>query len=249
MKNLLFILPMSYFIKTRLNTLKLFVFHSYYEWIPAFLFLLYKIGDISTTIENFFLSYIAFICIYELGYIYNDFESIKNESSPRLRFRGADKIDSITIGIWVTIRIIIFLLITYHFNLYLSLKWILFYIVLFVSFLAHNLLKSKELKYVTFINLSFFRFLSPIFIFLDNNFLKEIIPLVLIYYSLYRGIGYLDSKSLLQSNNRKTKSFKLGFYIFLLPISLFLSSVFSNFIPLIMNLYFGFFWFFYPSRN
>lgn len=243
MSVLRFLFPFTYFFKSRLQSARDIIFHFYYEWLIAFLLLLYFSQDKSLleNAVNFLLAYYAFISIYEIGYLGNDVYSVRHESDPRLRVKNFNP-SNIELSIWIGARILIFILIGTYLEVWNNHNWALFYLSIVVFFFLHNVLKQREYKVFTFINLAFTRFLAPIFIFLSSDQLMLIIPSVLLNYVLYRTLTYMDSKKLLVMPGRTTAVFKLNYYLLLSGVSILLASLYESWIPLILNLYYLAFW-------
>lgn len=162
MNRFLFFLPFGYFLKTRLNTRSALLFHGYAEYLLGILLLIYAGFPLLQSITNFVLAYLAFISLYEIGYIINDFISIKFEKKPRKRL-GSWNPSQIIIYIWIIIRVAVFVLLTYILGVSNSLEWWIYYFVLAGTFFLHNVLKVKEYKIFTFISLAFLRFYAPLF--------------------------------------------------------------------------------------
>jgi len=242
MSFLRFLLPFSYFFKSRLQKARDIIFHFYYEWLIAFLLLAYFTNDsLERVAVNFFLAYFAFISIYEIGYLGNDVYSVRNEKDPRLRIKNFNPTNTQLI-LWVLVRITIFLLISLYLKVMDNPVWIVFYLLIILFFLLHNIIKQKEYKVFTFINLAFTRFLAPVFIFLTSEQLMLIIPSIILNYVLYRTLTYMDSKQLLVMPNRTEAGFKLNYYLLIGGLSILLSLFYKSYIPLLLNGYYLVFW-------
>ena len=242
MNTLKFLLPFSYFFRSRLQAMKDIVFHFYYEWLLAFLLLFYVSGyDIWTSVEQFLLAYFAFIAIYEIGYLGNDVYSVRHETDPRLRVKNFNP-SNLQLTIWIVFRIAVFLSITHYLDLLDNYIWWTFYATIVLFFYLHNVLKQKELKTFTFINLAFTRFLAPIFIFLSADNLLLIIPSVLLCYVLYRTLTYMDSKKLLNMPSRTLPAFKVNYYLLIGGVSLLMTVMLNSYIPVLINGYYLLFW-------
>lgn len=242
MNTIKFLFPFSYFFRSRLRAITDIIFHFYYEWLLAFLLLFYFTGyNWLQSIQNFFLAYLAFISIYEIGYLGNDVYSARHETEPRLRIKNFNPSNT-QLALWIIFRIIIFFSISNYLNVLKSYEWWAFYLVIVLFFYLHNKLRQKELKTFTFINLAFTRFLAPVFIFLDSKQLLIIVPSVLLNYVLYRTLTYMDSKKLLHMPSRPLAAFKVNYYLLIGGISLLLTIFFDSKLPLFINLYYLLFW-------
>jgi hypothetical protein len=241
MNQLLFLFPFGYFLKTRLNTLSAWLFHGYAEYLLGFLLLLYSGLSPIEAFKNFVPGYLAFISIYEIGYIFNDFVSVRFEKNPRKRLSSWNP-SSALIMLWVLIRVAFFLAISYYLGVSDNRQWLLFYLSLVIVFALHNSLNKKGYKIFTFVSLAFIRFYAPVFLFLSTGMLLQTLAGVFIHYILFRTITYIDSKDLLRIPDRNSLSFKTAFYALFIPLSGLISILSINWLCLWINLYFLVFW-------
>lgn len=244
MKKIFFFIPIGYFLITRLKNAKNLVFHSYFEWFPAIGILLFLENMVVfEAVESFLLGYIAFISIYEIGYLTNDQLSEKNELNPRKR---QDK--TLSAGMFISliaVRLAVFCGLTFYMGLQSSLLWWCFYMLLILSFLLHNSISNSDYRLVTFLNLSVFRFYAPFFIFTSPEVSRLIFPVVLICYSFFRTLIYMDNKDLLNVKSRKNPLFNFSFYLITLLIVVFYSVLSETTIPIYLAIYFMIFTFTY----
>ena len=241
MNRLLFSIPFGYFLKTRLNTKSAILFHGYAEYLLGVLFLLYSGLEPLQAVYSFGLAYLAFISVYEIGYIINDFISVKFEEKARKRLSGM-QISDATIYTWIIIRIAAFLFLTYYLGMISSATWWVFYVALSAIFALHNVLKRKEYKILTFVSLAVLRFYAPLFPFMETALLVSSINGMMLFYVLFRTLTYIDSKGLLNLPARASFSFKANYYLLLLPLSIVVVFITNDYICLWLNLYFLLFW-------
>ncbi len=241
MRKLLLTLPLGYFVLTRLNTKRAIIFHAYYEYLSAILLLIYFGSNVENALKYFGLGYLAFIALYEIGYIFNDYFSIKFEVNPRLRIKNI-KISLADIIIFIALRISVFLAISYYLKVYSNYSWWIFYIALALMFYLHNILKSKPLKTFTFSSLAFFRFYAPIFPFLAIAGIINTLPGVILFYIFFRTLTYMDSKDLIKFEGRNTIPFKVHYYLLFLPVSIIISILLNHPFTVFFNIYFLLFW-------
>lgn len=241
MNNFFLFFPACYFFKTRLNTKSAILFHGYAEYLLAILMMTYAGIPMLQSVQHFLLAYLAFISIYEIGYIVNDHISVRFEKSPRKRL-DAYRPDRLTISGWIIIRVFCFLLLTYVLDMMDSLSWWTFYGLLAVCFALHNALKERANKIFTFMSLAFFRFYAPVFVMLPRQFLINSMPAVFICYIFFRTLTYIDSKGLLNMTGRNTFQFKSNFYLYFIPLSGILSLFFNSPFSIYLNIYFLLFW-------
>lgn len=211
----LYFVPFSYFVFTRLRGGKV-AFHVFFEWLAAVVVVVF-VGS-SPPLNALFLcltSYIAFICLYEIGYLVNDLFSSKKEEGGRQRGPQGDGL--LWIAGWIVTRLGIFAGISYFTEKLTSVEWWSFFAALSIVFALHNILTNQELKVATFLWLSWFRFMAPvIFVIRDNQRLGVALAAAMVYV-IFRLFGYLDSKGLLKMPGRQRAEFRL--VIFLVPLA------------------------------
>jgi len=242
-KKLILSIPFTYFYATRIKQLKKLFFPVYAEWLLGVLILIYFDYPVTKAITSFFEGYIIFISIYELGYIANDFYSVKLEDNPRRRAERLSNSNS-WIAVWVTSRLVIAGVITYLLGFYHNNDWLICYAILLLMLFAHNVIRNKRIKTFTFINLAFARFFLPLVPLLTVPELYKIIPGIFINYILYRTFSYMDSKDLLNMPERATILFKLNYFILLMLFCLMLCVILRSYESLYINIYFLLLWIF-----
>lgn len=248
MRKAVLFLPFFYFLITRLKNLKNFIFHSYFEWIPAvgLLFLLEDTGLVAS-LKEFLFGYLAFISIYEIGYLTNDQLSEKSESNPRKRLDN--NLSRINLLVLILVRVGVFIGVTIYLGFDSSIIWWSFYLLLGLSFFLHNLITNNDYRLITFLNLSVFRFFAPIFIFLSLENFQLLFPVILVCYSFFRTLIYMDNKDLLSVKSRKSPLFNLSFFVITFIVMSFYSIVSMTWIPLILAGYFMVFTFSYFLKS
>lgn len=235
-------MPFGYFVKTRLNNKAALLFHGYAEFLLGILLLLYAGFNGIDAITSFAIYYLAFISIYEIGYIFNDFVSVKFEKNPRKRLQDYVPSNSVIIT-WIIIRVLCFIAVIFFEGVYTEVNWWLFYTLLILVFAVHNIIKKSENKIFTFFSLAGLRFYAPLFFILPEDVLQQTLPPVVIHYMFYRTLTYIDSKGLLNIPNRKSLSFKLSFYLYLIPLSILIYIITTRWLCIYINIYFLIFWF------
>jgi hypothetical protein len=226
-------IPFFYFQQTRLKGLKDFAFHSVYEWIPAFVILLLD-RSVPEALYGLLVYYLAFISLYELGYLLNDQNAI-NEPEGRTRFH---KLNAFSVAIFIAIRLTVFLAITFYTNNITNPFWYCWFTLFSIVFLVHNFLKSAPLKSISFCYLAFARFFSPVIFLANESLISVLVIPVLTNYVLFRLITYMDSKALLSTFDRKSPDFRIGFYVLIIPFSIVTSFFYTTPIPVVMNAYY-----------
>jgi hypothetical protein len=212
---ILFLVPFTYFLNTRLSKGSL-AFHTLFEWVAA-IWVIYWVGS-TGTYNDFIkatLTYLAFISIYEIGYLVNDYQSTKTEVNGR--HRGPQDATYQWVLSWALSRVTVFLVITHLLNQWLNLGWWSFFAALSIVFALHNWLQDRELKTSTFAWLAWFRFMAPLFFVVQDDQRMGIGLAAAMGYVAFRKLGYLDSKGLLAMKGRQEKTFRLFF--FLMPLA------------------------------
>lgn len=214
--NFFYLFPFSYFYQTRLKEGAI-SFHILFEWLAA-LWLVAWIGDGATIPQDvlaLFLSYIAFISVYELGYMTNDLYASKYEKNGRRR--GPQGASYLWVSLWVASRLLTFFSCTALMNLFFDASWWLFFAALVAVFTLHNFLDDREMKTATFSWLAWFRFMAPVIFVISIDQIMGVGLAAVFGYVSYRKLGYMDSKGLLFMPGRKRMSFRLFF--FLIPLA------------------------------
>ncbi|MEQ8362605.1 MAG: hypothetical protein RH948_07010 [Cyclobacteriaceae bacterium] len=177
--------------------------------------------------------YLAFISVYELGYLLND-QMANHREGERRRAKIFNRLEII---VFAAIRIATFLLMT---NLTKSgtSQWWLWYSVLLAVFLIHNVLKQNGLKVITFSYLAFARFFSPIIILVDMTNVNLLGP-IFVHYVVFRLITYMDSKNLINFN-RQTNFFRVIFHLLGGVFSICLTVFTNSYLPLWISAYYIF---------
>lgn len=221
-----------YFSATRLTDRRAVLFHAAYEWIPG-LGLAFLWGGKGALID-FLISYVAFISIYELGYVMND-EMSHRRSDERQRH---SKQSNVALTAMVLTRLAVCVLALGYLNQLAATIPLAGYGALVIVFVSHNLLRSNSVKCVTFIMLSYLRFLLPLSPWLNAEILILITTPVLLNYSLFRLFIYMDSKKLLTEMDRKSPSFLVGYYLMSMSFSSLLSAASLSWLPAGFTLYY-----------
>jgi hypothetical protein len=237
-----FLLPYTYFYGSRVKQLKYNLYYLIIDWAVPFTLLVYFSGfDWQRSLWQFVLAYLAFISVYEIGYLGNDVYSVRKEAKPRRRVQGFDPSDA-TVAVWIGVRLLAFTAISWYLQVLTNPLWLGFYAALALFFYLHNALKDKELKVMTFVNLAFARYLAPVFIFLTPTQLMLIAAPVFLNYVFYRTLMYMDSKDLLHMPSRRAPAYKVNYYLLALGVSIILSLMGNSWVPVAITGYYLLFW-------
>lgn len=210
-----YLIPFSYFYDTRLRSGSL-AFHVLFEWVAAVvLALLLGVKAPIESLLGVIFSYLAFICLYEIGYLVNDLFASRKEIGGRKR--GPQDASGVLMFAWITSRLTVFVLATISFGKFFSPEWWSFFVALGVTFTLHNELIDSEFKTATFLWLAWFRFMAPIIFVVQETQLLGIGLAAAMVYVAFRFLGYQDGKGLLQMPGRQRPGFRLFF--FLMPLT------------------------------
>lgn len=237
MKRFILLIPFFYFQQTRLNQLKYVGFQFAYEWVPGYMLLAreYQFSWLLAG-KNYLLNYLAFLCLYEIGYYFNDWMALKTNSGRKRT--AAHYFTWGVICIFVGFRIAAFLVIGFYLNQLDNVIWWAWYLTLSTIFVIHSLLCFPMLQIVTFVNLAFMRFFSPLLFNLTPASFMILFPGVMLNYVFFRTITYMDNKNLLVFSTRKSHTFRTSYYALLLGISTMMAMISHSFIPLSINFYY-----------
>jgi hypothetical protein len=209
-----YLLPFSYFLHTRLSKGSL-EFHALFEWGAALVLTgAFGIAGMWGSMLFAFEAYFAFISLYEVGYLFNDLISTKNEIAARLR--GPADATRAWLAAWVLSRLMAFAFLTLLLDMAGRGDWWLFFGSMLAVFALHNLLQDKELKASTFLWLAWFRFMAPVVFVVQPAQRMGIALGAASLYAGFRLFGYLDSKALLVMHRRQSMTFRATF--FLMPL-------------------------------
>ena len=212
---LLYFVPFAYFARTRLVEGSL-AFHALFEWGAALV--LAALFGVSGTWGSMLFAlgaYLAFISLYEIGYLFNDLIASKKEAAPRLR--GPQGASLTWMGGWVLVRLGCFAMVTVVLGASERADWWMFFGALLVVFALHNVIQDKESKAATFLWLAWFRFMAPVIFIIQPTQRMGVAMGAVGLYAAFRLFGYLDSKGLLAMPGRQRMKFRATF--FLIPLS------------------------------
>jgi len=208
------LLPFTYFYSTRLSKGAL-AFHVLFEWVAAIWLVTWlSTSHLGMDLIKVVLSYLAFISVYELGYMANDLHAAKFEADGRRR--GPQDATSSWVIAWVLTRLMVFFGVTVLLQQWSQVGWWLFYIALGTVFALHNWLDDREMKVSTFAWLAWFRFMAPVIFVVGDSDRMGVGLAAAMGYVMFRQLGYMDSKGLLQMPGRQRPLFRRFF--FLMPL-------------------------------
>jgi hypothetical protein len=210
-----FLLPFTYFYATRLSKGAL-AFHMVFEWMAAaLLVVVFGTGGTVASMGQAVLCYLAFISLYEIGYLVNDLFASRKEAGGRKR--GPQGAGGGWVAAWMVARLMAFIFATALLGKLATPEWWSFFLALCVVFALHNGLTDREFKAATFLWLAWFRFMAPVMFVVQEDQRLGIGLAAAMTYASFRLLGYLDSKGLLTMPGRQRPGFRLFF--FLMPLA------------------------------
>ncbi|MGQ4659020.1 hypothetical protein [Lysobacter sp. F6437] len=211
LSRLLYLLPFTYFWSTRLRSGSI-GFHVLFEWVAAAVLVVQLSPEPwPLSLQQSLLAYIAFISVYEVGYLSNDLIVAPGEAGGRMR--GPQGTGRGWFTAWVVARILAFIAVTHVLHQLENSTWWAFFGALAVVFAMHNWISDREIKAGTFLWLSWFRFMAPIMFVIPSIYLLGVAFACAMSYSAFRQFGYLDSKGLLSMPGRKRPVVRWTFFI------------------------------------
>ncbi len=225
LKKYLTFFPFLYFIQTRVVLSLNFFFQYIFEIVTSLVIFLFLLKPLYTeAIILFLFHYLAFISIYEIGYIINDTIAIKFEKKPKKRLNI--KKSSLFVLLFITVRIITFIFISFYLNYENNFLWWFFYIFLILIFTLHNFLRDINYRIATFQILAFLRFVAPFFSVVDFYYFLLIGNIVAMTYVPYRTLSYMTHRKI--SYEYISRNYIFRILIFVLPTLFFVMMFFLS---------------------
>lgn len=145
-------------------------------------------------VATFLGAYLAFVTLYEIGYLVNDVSAAREGERARPRLPSVPPRSALAVA--VAVRVAVFLGLTLVLGQAGRAAWWAFYLLLALAVVAHNVLLAPGLRAVTFVHLAIARFLAPLMavVIPAADLAPALAPVVLVY-ALPRLLRYLDVKS------------------------------------------------------
>lgn len=218
------LLPFGYYAVTRLPRVWDLVFLIATSWIPA-TWLLYRLSDLSLMQSGFafLFGYLAFLGVYEVGYLANDGWDTRRGERSRKRIPFDFGLPYVALfliahlGAWAAIG--------WASGWIDQLFWLAGYAVLVVAFAQHNLIRQPWLRITSFFTLATLRFVLPILGAIPTDAGLVVLVAAVIFYTYYRWLSYADSKDLMNMPERRSPAFGALHYLMLAPLALFIALV------------------------
>ena len=235
------LIPGAYFVQTRIEGPRALLYTIGTSFIPAWWLLVRLAGEPPmSAIGTFALGYLAFISLYELGYLAND---LLDARRPGERQRCAFTAGPVYVLLFTVLRLGCWAGIGFATSWIADALWLSGHLAMVVVFALHNLIESPAPRSATFVQLALLRFILPILGALPAMALPLALLLALLLYVYLRWLAYLDSKSLLAMPARKDGNFGLIQIGLLLPILFVVAIGTSSTLPLELWLWFVFLYF------
>ncbi len=233
---LILLLPFGYAVASRYHWPRDFMVNALTAWVPGVI-LVAQLGDLSAgvAIASYLLGYVAFICIYELGYLANDTIGLRHDPTPRRRVDFSPS-PGFLAG-FVAIRLGTFLVVSMALGVATSGLYWAAITALVTTLVAHNTLRAVELKFYTFLQLSLLRFALPVVpVLIVKGGMEAILTTfatALLLFTLPRFLTYLDAKGRLSLPERKARSYHLKAHLAVSPLIALLSVLSHEAAPMI----------------
>ena len=231
------LVPFGYTAVTRLKAPRDIIYLIISSWLPAMWFL-YRSAELTPwqTIATFTVGYAAFISIYEIGYLANDYWDARKSHQGRRRVPFDFGLTYA--GLFVATRLLAWVLISRLTGWIADPLWLAGFAALAIAFAEHNLITTPGLRSASFFQLAILRFALPIFVSVSVEDRLELLIAAVIYYTYLRFLSYLESKELLRIPERRQPMFSVAQIGMLLPLSVVISVASGKSLVLELWLYF-----------
>jgi hypothetical protein len=214
------LIPFAYSATTRARRARDLPYLVATSWLPA-LWLQWRLTDLGAAgaALAFAAGYLAFISIYEIGYLANDAWDARRTTEGRKRVEFQLTIPFILS--FVGIRLAVWVVLGAMSGWIDSAIWLAGYAALVVAIAQHNIVQSKGLRLASFCELATLRFLLPIIAALPVMSLPPAILAALLLYTFPRFLAYMDSKGILELLERAEPRFGFLLMLSLAPLMIY----------------------------
>ncbi|WP_289043122.1 hypothetical protein [uncultured Aliiroseovarius sp.] len=223
---LIWLLPFGYAFVSRYHWPRDFVVNALTAWVPGVI-LVALLGDLGVgqAVLSYLLGYAAFISVYEVGYLANDTIGLRHDPTPR---RRVDLVPSTGFTLaFVALRGAALLTSAAVLGVATSTMFWAAIGALIATLIAHNTLRTVEIKFYTFLQLSLLRFSLPVLPVLipgaEASTILTVFATGLLLFTLPRFLTYLDAKGRLRLPERKARDYHLKAHIAVVPLVTLLS--------------------------
>lgn len=226
------LIPFGYLAVTRLGRGRDWAYLVASGWVPA-AWIAQRWGGGAA---EFVPGYLAFIAVYEIGYLVNDAYDAPRDP------RGRRRIDWPLAAGWIAgfvgLRLAVWAGIGVATGWIAQPLWLGLFAALGVVFALHNLVPVGALRIATFAQLATLRFIAPIAGGLALGQVGMTLALALVTYTHFRLLAYLDGKGVLVLPARARPDFGLGQMALFLPILGLMALAGADTVPLEVGGYF-----------
>lgn len=224
MRPALALIPFGYFLSSRLKSVRDVAFLIATSWLPAIWLIMRLDGkNLVEAISGFLLGYLAFIAVYEVGYLTNDLWDARRSHNGRARFDHV--VGPAYLAGFVAVRLACWVAVASLTGWVSNPVWLAGFGALLIALAQHNLTPSPALRLASFLELAVLRFLLPILALVPRGQLWVVTLVALLLYAYPRFLSYMDSKSLLRLNEGRGRTFGLAQLLSLAPLLLFIAYV------------------------
>ena len=211
------LVPMGYFWGTRIEG-NSWTFHLAFEWFPALMVsVLFSGLPWYQSIGLTFANYLAFICVYECGYVCNDYFTTRHEELSRTR--GSESWHWSQVAVLILVRAGVFAGLVVVLCKAWDFPWLGFFTFLGLVFTLHNQKMGVELKLLTFAWLSLMRFVAPSLFVVAFIYRFPLVVSAVLFYTGFRSLAYLESKGALHMAGRRSWQFRMAYFVSILPMT------------------------------
>jgi hypothetical protein len=212
-------IPFFYFARTRLHGSRDIAFLAVTNWLlPLWLAIRLSGLGAAECLTAFLGGYLAFISIYEIGYVANDCWDARRTDSGRRRDPLGFSAPEVVL--FMAIRLATFTAIAGATGWWRRPDWAAGYAALVIALLLHNLTGSSRLRLPTFLSLAVLRFTLPVIALVPPPGRPSLLMAAVLLYALPRLLAYAVSKGLV---TRPAEPFALRVTALLGPITLWLA--------------------------
>lgn len=211
------LVPFGYLLVSRVKTARDLAYLFSTQLVPG-AYLTVRLSDLSSeaSLILFAAGYVAFLSIYETGYLVNDAWDAKLTTGGRLRVPFP--IEAWFIIAFVGIRLLAWFAISWWFQRLDDDAWLAMSMGLIGAFSLHNYVKDNTHRLATFVQLTLLRFAMPVVFVVGSTQFVSVLLISSILYLHFRGLAYLDSKDLLVMPGRRKPAFGLTQTILFFPL-------------------------------
>lgn len=182
-------IPFSYLLITRIKTK-----HERISWFIIYpLFLLLTVIILKGEVLNFIASFIMIMSLYEIGYIDNDFRTVKKEKDPTLRattqrsWIEKNIISLVVSRILISVALGFFLYFKTDFPQQITI--LLLMVLLLCGFYYHNTLRSRW-NVLTYFIVVLCRYIIPVIASVNSVYFPYLVPFIILSFPLVRTIEH-----------------------------------------------------------